>query len=382
MHRPRPSTNRPVAASAWCQSVGTLRSHVGIRDITNRKLFLSCSCLRAVPSLIYFFPLPAWRTVWLINRLSLCPSLSKVRQIEQGVAILTQSSCASKSFDLRLGGTSSKTKLINFCISYFRRTQDCHSILDKGRQIVQYQQKRNKMSDPISQLGLTCPSGGNFYICQGTSTQFLGCCTSDPCEDGKGTCPQSDLRTSSFNESAYTSIQSQACASSSAGKWYTCSQLDTPFLGCCSTNACDSGCPTKDLVAAKLSDDQKSASVFETTSATVATASGTSGTSVPTSSSSASSNPSATATAATQNASTSGLSTGAKVGIVVSAAIVAIALLAVLAVFGRRYLKKRRGVVVTGSPPNAIMSNPTNSYLYHGKFHFVLFIISFRPTTV
>lgn len=233
------------------------------------------------------------------------------------------------------------------------------------------------MSDPTSQLGLTCPSGGDFYICQGNSTQFLGCCTSDPCQDGKGDCPQSDLRASSFNDSAYSDITSQACASStsSTGEWYTCSKLDTPFLGCCSTNACDDGCPTKDLLAARLSDDAKSAAVFETTAAT-ATASSTSVKSITTttaasaSATGTSSNPSATATetAGTHSTSSSGLSTGAKAGIAVGSAAVLAALLTALFIFGRRYLRNRRGVVVTGSPPSVLMSNTTNSYLYHGGF--------------
>lgn len=229
--------------------------------------------------------------------------------------------------------------------------------------------KAENMSDPIAQLGLNCPAGGSFYICQGNSTQFLGCCTSNPCEEGKGECPQSDLRSSSFNESAYSDIKSQACAST--GEWYTCSQLDTPFLGCCSTNACDSGCPTKDLLAAKLSDNTKSAGAFETTSAT-ATASSTNvkSTTTTTASSTATqaSSTAAKETVGTHSASASGLSKGAEVGIAVGAAIVILVLLAALFIFGRRYVRKRRGVVVTGSPPSVLMSNPVNSYLYHGEF--------------
>lgn len=230
------------------------------------------------------------------------------------------------------------------------------------------------MSDPIAQLGLTCPSGGDFYVCQGNSTQFLGCCTSDPCRDGEGACPQADLRSSSFNTTAYGDIPSQDCdGGGSKSAWYTCSQLDTPFLGCCASNACgdDDGCPAKDLVAARLSDDAESAAVFETSStAPTATASSTATT--------ASSAASATGTTTSAGHDSSaggagGLSTGAKVSIAVGAAVVLAVLLVALFVVGRRYLKKRRGVVVTGSsPPSAMMSEPTNSYLYHGTFSTVL----------
>lgn len=243
------------------------------------------------------------------------------------------------------------------------------------------------MSDPISQLGLACPSGGDFYICQGNSTQFLGCCASDPCEDGKGTCPQNDLRTSSFDNSSYNDIFPQNCASS-AGEWYTCSTLDTPFLGCCSTNACEDGCSTKDLVAAELSDSKASAAIFKTATAT-ATATATtsskssveSATATSTASSTSDSSPTASSTAAMETAGThsdsfrsSGLSTGAKAGIAIGASIGVIALLVAIFVVGRRYLRKRRGVVVTGSPPRAMMnmSNPVSSYGYHGQFRVLL----------
>lgn len=227
------------------------------------------------------------------------------------------------------------------------------------------------MSDPVSKLGLNCPAGGDFYICQGNSTQFLGCCTSDPCSDGKGECPQDDLRYSSFNESTYADIQPQECANSTAGSWYTCSETDSPFLGCCSTNACDDGCPTEDLLAAKLSDNEKSAAIFETTAKKTATTATTATmtTMAAASSTRTTSNATATCTAgASQSTGSSGLSTGAKVGIGVGCAVAIAALLAALIFFGRRYLRSRRGVVVTGSPPSAFMSNPTSSYFY-GKIH-------------
>ncbi|ROW11344.1 hypothetical protein VMCG_01044 [Cytospora schulzeri] len=53
--------------------------------------------------------------------------------------------------------------------------------------------------NPIDTLGLSCPNGGEFYVCQNSEIQFLGCCASDPCADGSGSCPKSDLRYSSFD---------------------------------------------------------------------------------------------------------------------------------------------------------------------------------------
>ncbi|ROV97517.1 hypothetical protein VSDG_04545 [Cytospora chrysosperma] len=67
------------------------------------------------------------------------------------------------------------------------------------------------MSNPIDTLGLSCPNGGDFYVCQDSKLQFLGCCASDPCADGSGHCPQSDLRYSSFDTDTYDNISTQSC---------------------------------------------------------------------------------------------------------------------------------------------------------------------------
>ncbi|ENH71510.1 hypothetical protein FOC1_g10007746 [Fusarium oxysporum f. sp. cubense race 1] len=48
---------------------------------------------------------------------------------------------------------------------------------------------------------IRCFSGGNFYVCKKPSTnlEFVGCCDSDPCADGSGICPQTDLRPMSYS---------------------------------------------------------------------------------------------------------------------------------------------------------------------------------------
>lgn len=40
--------------------------------------------------------------------------------------------------------------------------------------------------NPIDAFGITCPEGGAFYVCENCEIQFLGCCASDPVEDGSG----------------------------------------------------------------------------------------------------------------------------------------------------------------------------------------------------
>ncbi|KAJ9161911.1 hypothetical protein NKR19_g1800 [Coniochaeta hoffmannii] len=68
------------------------------------------------------------------------------------------------------------------------------------------------MPDPFSTFGLSCPSGGSFYICQNNKTEFIGCCTADPCLDGSGSCPQANLRNASFSADSYDGLKPQDCA--------------------------------------------------------------------------------------------------------------------------------------------------------------------------
>ncbi|ROW14714.1 hypothetical protein VPNG_03762 [Cytospora leucostoma] len=252
------------------------------------------------------------------------------------------------------------------------------------------------MTNPIVTLGLSCPDGGKFYVCQDSKFRFLGCCSSDPCADGSGDCPQSDLRYSSFDAGKYENISAQDCTGD--GDWYTCSGLDIPFLGCCSSDACsnDDGCPTKNLLAAELSSNIASAEIFssdtilpaktaaQTITPTTITRSGTTtSTSYPIVSSSGTPStaslssivtPTNTSTPAS-DASPTGLSNGAIAGISVAGAVCLLALFAVLFFFGRRKWMERRGVVVKGSQPptpSALMSYPATSYLYqdlHRSIH-------------
>lgn len=198
-------------------------------------------------------------------------------------------------------------------------------------------------SDPIETFGLTCPNGGDFYVCQDSDIQFLGCCASDPCADGSGSCSQDDLRYSSFDADKYQSISAQAC--SGDGAWYTCASLDTPYLGCCSSNACsnETGCAHKHMVPAVLSSIKQDAAIFETTSAT---------------------------------SGSSGLSKGAIAGISIACVLFVIASVVALFFFARRRRhlgngkEKEEGEVVEVSElpsPGFMANDPANSSLSHGE---------------
>ncbi|KAL8410423.1 hypothetical protein RB596_000196 [Gaeumannomyces avenae] len=116
----------------------------------------------------------------------------------------------------------------------------------------------------MASLGLSCPEGGQFFTCQGNKTEFIGCCTIDPCRDGTGFCPKSNLLQASFSSDAYDRIFPQNCSDQN-GQWWTCKGNISvlPFIGCCIKNPCISGvCLPEDLTPARLSDNKTNASVF------------------------------------------------------------------------------------------------------------------------
>ncbi|KAL2016213.1 hypothetical protein VTK56DRAFT_4070 [Thermocarpiscus australiensis] len=116
-----------------------------------------------------------------------------------------------------------------------------------------------------SSIGPSYPSGGTFYVCQNNATEFVGCCTTDPCADGTGACSDRDLRPASFSSDSYEDIPPQICDSDGEdANWYTCAFTKPPFMGCCkNTNPCATGsCPTEDLVPALLSPDDEDRRIF------------------------------------------------------------------------------------------------------------------------
>ncbi|KAI5456907.1 hypothetical protein BGZ63DRAFT_366165 [Mariannaea sp. PMI_226] len=66
----------------------------------------------------------------------------------------------------------------------------------------------------IKRLGLHCPFGSTFYICEGAWTEFVGCCKTDPCAGDVGRCPTKDLRSASYNPDMYSEIPQMDCSES------------------------------------------------------------------------------------------------------------------------------------------------------------------------
>lgn len=119
-------------------------------------------------------------------------------------------------------------------------------------------------SNSYKTFGLSCPNGGDFHICENTKREFIGCCTMDPCADGSGLCDEMHLRAASFSESSYLDIPPQSCETSDgADQFYTCKANDPPFLGCCTINPCvNMTCPSANLRAAILSSDHDDRASF------------------------------------------------------------------------------------------------------------------------
>ncbi|EWZ35581.1 uncharacterized protein FOBCDRAFT_322939 [Fusarium oxysporum Fo47] len=169
------------------------------------------------------------------------------------------------------------------------------------------------MSEARTHWGLSCPNGGSFYICEDDDTQFIGCCVNDPCGRNNGTCPDGDLRATTFNSDKYSQLPQQDCDNSQGvDNWYSCAHTDPPFLGCCSQNACSSGCPRSRLAPAKLSEVENSRLNFlhpsQSESSTASSVSTTASTT-------------ASSTSTVDANESDGLGTGAAAGIAVGASV-------------------------------------------------------------
>ncbi|KAI1632284.1 hypothetical protein F4809DRAFT_656629 [Biscogniauxia mediterranea] len=140
---------------------------------------------------------------------------------------------------------------------------------------------------PSPDLGLSCPFGGDFYVCGNSTNRFIGCCEHSPCTSDilpsalnntnfgtSGLCPIDSLKPASFAASAYDDIPPQACTappsrengSSPTPLWYTCAGTRPPCLGCYTKNPCGEdhleSWLVEHLVPAVLSDDATDAAVF------------------------------------------------------------------------------------------------------------------------
>ncbi|KAI1351617.1 hypothetical protein F5Y01DRAFT_282130 [Xylaria sp. FL0043] len=230
--------------------------------------------------------------------------------------------------------------------------------------------------DPISYLGLSCPSGGDFYICQGNRNQFLGCCDVDPCGGNGGLCPSSALHPSSFDRDKYSEIPPQSCISSTEnGMWYTCTAGPT-FLGCCVSNPCNSGgvCSQNNLVGAFLNSNQNSASVFLTTPTSTSTSTSSTQTSTTASTATSLQTTSTSGSTASSTSSPSPSAASSKgsgppiAGIVggILGGIIALGLVAIVFFLYRR--RRRRSLASTQSDKDAT-ATPQPWSPYQDSFH-------------
>lgn len=222
------------------------------------------------------------------------------------------------------------------------------------------------MSEARSHWGLACTDGGKFYICEDDDTQFVGCCLNDPCGKNNGTCPDGDLRATTFEPDNYDSLPGQDCDNSQGtDNFYTCASTSPPFFGCCSQNACGSGCPRDRLVPAKLSSIEKNRLDFlEPRAASSSTASSTSAT--------------ASSSSAADSNDDSGLSTGATAGIAVGAAVGGLLVLGLLAwLFWWKPRQKKKyeqapqtapGVSSPGPTMNEYPQSPMSGPIHQGTF--------------
>ncbi|KAI1177215.1 hypothetical protein F4777DRAFT_543243 [Nemania sp. FL0916] len=174
-------------------------------------------------------------------------------------------------------------------------------------------------SDPRIKFGLSCPKGGQFYICQDSPTRFIGCCDVNPCTpERNGECPKSSLFDASFSAASGTIWLPQSCASPfNSSTWYTCTNAEPPFLGCCLNNPCNNGCAAGNLIPATLSEDPKNAEQLLlpiTTTATSASPSLTATTSA---------TPSPTAT----GVKTEGGSNNSRIGVIVGTSLAGVIIL-------------------------------------------------------
>lgn len=86
----------------------------------------------------------------------------------------------------------------------------------------------------IHKSDFKCSAGGDFYICYGAWFQFIGCCTSDPCADGLGICPDGHLRPAHRVWTADSHFPySLDCMSQSAGVAMLTCKSNYSFFGCC-----------------------------------------------------------------------------------------------------------------------------------------------------
>ncbi|OTA96440.1 hypothetical protein M434DRAFT_118957 [Hypoxylon sp. CO27-5] len=89
--------------------------------------------------------------------------------------------------------------------------------------------------------------------------RFLGCCGVDPCSKG-GECPADGLHPASYVN--YVGRHQSCVTPYDESEWYTCDFAAPKFMGCCTRDPCNEGCPNANLIPARLDDDDGIAAPF------------------------------------------------------------------------------------------------------------------------
>ncbi|KAI1329280.1 hypothetical protein F5Y16DRAFT_418143 [Xylariaceae sp. FL0255] len=199
---------------------------------------------------------------------------------------------------------------------------------------------------PDPRFDASCPDGGSFYVCANRAVKFLGCCEENPCNDtnGDGMCPLASVRAAGYSVDAANLIPPQGCATNgtqaSPARWYICGSIGShaPFMGCCTSDACDisngTGCSNGTVWPAVLSNNATDAAPFLFTNVTT--------TSVTTSSkpSASSTSPPASNNTSTNNSTQPHHPGTSHIGVAVGVPIAVVVILALAGLIYFRFFRK------------------------------------------
>ncbi|KAK0702686.1 hypothetical protein B0H67DRAFT_594940 [Lasiosphaeris hirsuta] len=116
-------------------------------------------------------------------------------------------------------------------------------------------------------LEISCHYGGSFFVCDHNTTEFVMCCTINPCAGGQGLCLPDSLYNVSFPQQRFDDIPRLEYARERTF-WYIYNFTSPPFLGCCKKDACITSYEKTALLPAKLGNDIAARNAFPNDSGT------------------------------------------------------------------------------------------------------------------
>ncbi|KAI4175741.1 MAG: hypothetical protein LQ348_006098 [Seirophora lacunosa] len=203
----------------------------------------------------------------------------------------------------------------------------------------------------------SCPRGGSWTAC-GFGSRFVGCCleASSACIND---CSAEHLKPASFAKDRYLDVPGSVCPDDAL--WYTCQSTIPTFMGCCTSNPCQQhGCPAADLRPAHLSTDEAEAEPYSAILGPEQTASTSAAFS--SSSSSSRSPPSSSATSSTPHTDTPALVGGIVGGLAAAVFLASLATAFFFLLRRRRRLRRQLRPEPTSPQPDDKQSpvSPSN----------------------